>query len=433
MPSKLLRPNVGIYVATSDAFAGADITASGWAPTLAQITDATKVFNISPAVIDGYTLNLTDSDTNSSLSVVDNAQVNTPTNFNYEASFDGFRDANTGATSVYNKFRDLFATAPVGTKYYLVKRIGKAHDAAFAQGDLISVFGVTTDFTDDLLADGEMIRYGARFLQTGEVAVNVAIAAGTAGAGPALASTTGTKIQSNGNVGVWWVPAAAVSNESTFLASPSAAIVNGASALNLSSAIAWDGYELGISESNKIDDKGIVDKSNAKVRGFAQFAGALTFFRAKFNTGSYAGTGSASASTITITTPANAGLVEVGMAVSGTGIGVGAVVTSTNASTGVVGVSVVNSGAVSGNITFTSTYSLAFDTFKAATVTRAPGYLVTRVGLPISTAFATGQTTSVFKFIADAAMDNTEGEDSIKFMVKFQPQGLVGINVASVA
>ena len=111
----------------------------------------------------------------------------------YEASFDGFRDANV-TTSFYNQFKTL-VTAAVGTKYYLIKRIGKAHDAAFALGDLVSVFGVTLDYPDDIIADGEPIKLGARFLQTGEAAVNVAIAAGTAGAGfwPTSATATGTK------------------------------------------------------------------------------------------------------------------------------------------------------------------------------------------------------------------------------------------------
>jgi hypothetical protein len=39
----------------------------------------------------------------------------------------------------------------------------------------------------------------------------------------------------------------------------------------------------------------------------------------------------------------------------------------------------------------------------------------------------------VFKFIADAFMDNTEGEDSVKFMVNFAPQGKLAVNVAAVA
>ena len=174
MATKMLRPNVGIYVAAADAFAN-------WkAPTLTEITSATKVFNISPAVTDDYTLNMTDSSTDTSLAIVDNASVETPTFYNYEASLDGFRDADASATSVYNKFRDLFDEPDV--KYYLIKRIGKTHDAAFAAGDEVSIYGVKTDFPVDLVGDGEMLRIGARFLTTGEVAVNVAVAAGTAGA-----------------------------------------------------------------------------------------------------------------------------------------------------------------------------------------------------------------------------------------------------------
>lgn len=352
MSTKMLRPNVGIYVAAADAFA--DWTA----PTLTEITNATKVFNISPAVTDGYTLNMTDSDLDSSLAIVDNASVSTPTMYNYEASIDGFRDANTTATSAYNKFRDLFATAAVGTKYFLIKRIGKAHNAAFAAGDLVSVYGVTTDYALDIVADGAMIMTGARFLTTGQVAVNVAVAAGTAGVGPALAATVGTKIQSNGNLAVYWVPKADVANEITFLATPDEATITGG--INLTDAIAWDGYELGAGESNKVDDKGIADASNAQNRGFAQFSGALTFFR---------------------------------------------------------GITSETTGA----------YAEAFDTFKAATDARVEGYLVQRVGAGAGVV-AAGDVVSVFKFIADAAMDNTEGEDSVKFMVKFQPQGQLAIN-----
>jgi hypothetical protein len=351
MPTKLLRPNVGIFVAASDAFAN-------WAaPTLAELTAPTKVFNISQAVADNYTLNMTDSDVDNSLSVTDNAQVDTPTLYNYEASFDGFRDANLSATSVYNKFRDLFAGASVGTKYYLIKRIGKAHDANWTVTDMFSIFGVTTDNPVDIVADGAMIMLGARFLVTGEVKVNIVPAAGTAGAGPALASTTGTKMQSNANITVHWVPAASVSNEATFLSTPSAAIVNGG--VNLTNAIAWDGYELGATDSNKIDDKGIADAANAQSKGFSQFAANLTFFR---------------------------------------------------------GITSETTGA----------YYTAFETFKAATNARVEGYLVTRIGSGTGT-ISSGDKLNVFKFIADSAMDDTEGEDSVKFMVKFLPQGLLGL------
>ena len=358
MPTKLLRPNVGIYVATADAFANYA------APTLTEITAATKVFNISPAVTDDYTLNMTDSESDDSLAIVDNASVQTPTYYNYEASLDGFRDENPSATSVYNKFRDQFDTADV--KYYLIKRVGYAHDTAFAAGQLVSVYGVKTDFPVELLGDGEMIRDGARFLTTGEVAVNVAVASGTAGSGPALAASVGTKSTSNGKIKVYWVPVANITGtEDAWVAAPDVTDFSASGSIDLTSAIAWDSYELGSTDSNKIDDRGIVDTGAVQERGFAQFAGSLMFFR---------------------------------------------------------GITSETTGA----------YYTAFEAFKAATDGSRPvGFLVTRVGLPTSTALAAGQTVSAYKFIADAFMDNTEGEDSVKFMVNFAPQGKVGVNVTT--
>ena len=352
MATKLLRPNVGIYVATADAFADYK------SPTLTEITAAAKVFNISPAVTDDYTLNMTDSATDTSLAIVDNASVETPTFYNYEASLDGFRDADPTATSVYNKFRDLFDEPDV--KYYLIKRVGFAHDAAFAAGQEVSVYGVKTDFPVDLVGDGEMLRIGARFLTTGEVAVNVAVAAGTAGAGPALATSVGTKMQSNGNISVYWVPTSEVTDEEQFLQYPTSAIID--EGIELTSAIAWDSYDLGATDSNKIDDRGIVDTGAVQERGFAQFSGSLMFFR---------------------------------------------------------GITSETTGA----------YYTAFEAFKAATDgTRPQGYLVTRIGIPSTTALDYPQKLNVFKFIADAFMDNTEGEDSVKFMVNFAPQGKLSVN-----
>lgn len=360
MATKMLRPNVGLYVATADAFAN-------WtAPTLTEITSAVKVFNISPAVTDDYTLNMTDSDTDDSLAIVDNASVSTPTYSNYEASLDGFRDENPAANSVYNKFKTLFADPDV--KYYLIKRVGKVHDAAFAAGDLISIFGVKTDFPVELLGDGEMIRDGARFLVTGEVRVNVAVAAGTAGVGPELKALVGTKSTANGKIKVYWVPVSNISGtEDEFVSEPSVGDIEASGSIDLTAAIAFDGYELGATDSNKIDDRGIIDEGQVQTRGFAQFSGALTFFR---------------------------------------------------------GITSETTGA----------YYNAFQTFKAATDGSRPvGFLVTRVGVPAATDIDVDQTVSVYKFIADAFMDDTEGEDSVKFMVNFAPQGKLGVNVTTVA
>lgn len=81
------------------------------------------------------------------------------------------------------------------------------------------------------------------------------------------------KVMSNGNVTVWWVPAAGIAD----YRSPTAAELN--AGLNLSPAIAWDGFELGATESNDLDDRSIVDAGNAVTAGFAQFAASLSFFR----------------------------------------------------------------------------------------------------------------------------------------------------------
>ena len=82
-----------------------------------------------------------------------------------------------------------------------------------------------------------------------------------------------TKIMSNGQVTVWWVPPAGIAD----FRSPTAAEVN--AGINLSPAIAWDGFELGATESNDLDDRSLVDAGNAVTRGFEQFSAALPMFR----------------------------------------------------------------------------------------------------------------------------------------------------------
>src|SRR5688572_15995544 len=92
--NKLLRANVGIYAAYPEAFANPAT------PTAAELnaqfvyttTETNMVFNISCAVLDDYTLNMSDSDTDDSLSICDVGNVESPTFQNYEASLDGFRD-----------------------------------------------------------------------------------------------------------------------------------------------------------------------------------------------------------------------------------------------------------------------------------------------------------------------------------------------------
>jgi hypothetical protein len=435
MPAKLLRPNVGIYVAHESVFP-AGITGTS-AITLAQVTTAATftgnvltagVVNISPAITDDYTLGLTDSQSDNSLAIVDNANVVTPTFNNYSASMDGFRDVNLAASSVYNDFKNLFQTAD--RKYYLIKRIGKAHDAAFAVGDIVSVFGVTTDFGQDIYSDGGMIRLGARFLTTGEVATNITVSAGTAGAGPTLKATVGTKAMSNGRIRAWWVPLGTLTNTEAqlFAQGPKIADFAKTTTIDLTEAIAWDSFALGANDSNKIDDRSIIDTGAAQNRGFAQFDAALNFFRGTRPTYTAATNAAQSGVTLAFAGDVTSNL-EIGQLVTGTGIAAGSRVVSFSFSTNTtVTLSASGTAASGASITFATSYSLAYDTFRASTgVTRPNGYMVVRTNVPVSTAVATGDEVNVFKFIADATMDDTAGEDSIKFMVNFVPQGLMSV------
>lgn len=82
-----------------------------------------------------------------------------------------------------------------------------------------------------------------------------------------------TKIMSNGLVTVWWVPASGVAD----YRSPTAAEIN--AGVDLTEAIAWDSYEIAASESNDVEDRGLLDAGNAVTRGFEQFAASFNLFR----------------------------------------------------------------------------------------------------------------------------------------------------------
>lgn len=168
MATKLLRANVAIYAAYPEAFANAAT------PTAAELNDATMVHNISCAIEDSYTLNMTDSDTDDTISICDIGDVQTPTFQNYEASLDGFRDVDPAFDGFYNLFFRLFKAIDV--PYILIKRIGKPQDEPWVAGDIASLYEVRTDNPVDLIGDNEMIRLGARFKPTGNVNVNVEVA-----------------------------------------------------------------------------------------------------------------------------------------------------------------------------------------------------------------------------------------------------------------
>lgn len=169
--TKLLRGNFSVYAFVPQAI-------PSWsAPTATALNTAVTNglgWDISCALTDdSVDINLTDSDTDDSISICDIGNVQTPTFYNYNVSFDSFRNgpASAGAAvAVYELPVDLFSG--VDRPYYIVKRIGVPQGTTFAAGQEVSIYGVNTDYPVDVLGDGENILFGSRFKANGQVYTN---------------------------------------------------------------------------------------------------------------------------------------------------------------------------------------------------------------------------------------------------------------------
>lgn len=175
--TKLLRGNVTVLAAYPE------YAVDPFAPTAAELNDqfvfATNedamVFNISCAITDeGYTANVTDSETDDTRTICDVGQVQNPTFTTYEVSFDALRDASVTDPGVFNLFFDLFKG--VDRPYVMIVRIGKGNTETFAINDDIKIFGVTTDNPIDIVDDNSLLQFGARFKNTGEIGIGYRVA-----------------------------------------------------------------------------------------------------------------------------------------------------------------------------------------------------------------------------------------------------------------
>lgn len=170
MPTKLLRGNVKIVVVEYDAIA--DPTA----PTAAELNSALYAYDISCAVLDDYTLNTTSSDTDDTLTICDIGNVQSRTFTNYEGTLTGLRDAViTDSASVYNTFFRLFQGQD--KKYWIVKRIGPAQAATFASGQIVSLYGFSTDYPTNNAEDQSMMSMTANLKPLGQINQNYTLAA----------------------------------------------------------------------------------------------------------------------------------------------------------------------------------------------------------------------------------------------------------------
>ena len=92
--------------------------------------------------------------------------MQTPVAKNYEFSFDGFRDKNVDAAGVFNLAWRLCQTPD--RPYYGIVRLGHERDVAFANGQDVLIFGLTTDNLQDIVDSGANTKFGARFQYTGQ-------------------------------------------------------------------------------------------------------------------------------------------------------------------------------------------------------------------------------------------------------------------------
>ena len=165
--AKMMSPNTAIWWVPDSA--NLSITA----PSAALLTAAR---NISCAVVSGYTLNATDSDTDDSTSICDGANVDVPTFYNYEANITFFREGDTAnVTSDFYKAFQFFKTGKqLG---WLVRRVGYVSTVAAAATQKVSIYKVMSDNPQDVVEDGGPIQYTVPFFPQGSMALNVTLVA----------------------------------------------------------------------------------------------------------------------------------------------------------------------------------------------------------------------------------------------------------------
>lgn len=173
--NKLLRGHFSVYAFYPEAI---DDWSTLVGAELQAAVDAGLGFDISCALTDdSVSINMTDSDTDDSISICDIGNVSTPTFYNYEVSFDSFRNGPASVSApvaVYELPVRLFSTAD--RPFYILKRIGPAQGTDLAAGQTVSVYGVNTDYPTDILGDGENIMFGSRFKANGQLYTNVDLA-----------------------------------------------------------------------------------------------------------------------------------------------------------------------------------------------------------------------------------------------------------------
>ena len=171
---KMLNPNTTLWaVDAEDVTNITDITA--------DLLNSADTLNFSCAVVRGYTLNPTDSDTDDSASICDSGNVENRLYDNYEGEFTMFRDADVDDDdSVFNKAFEYFKEPD--RLHYIVRRVGKRNDQAAVAGDEVEAFRFANDRIRSVDGgDDGPIQFTVPELQQGEYTGYFTLEAGGSG------------------------------------------------------------------------------------------------------------------------------------------------------------------------------------------------------------------------------------------------------------
>lgn len=151
----------------------------GFDPSSPSAAALTEARNVSCAIVSGFTLNPTDSDTDGTTSICNTANVATPTFYNYEGNFTFFRQAE-GAdmdeTAAYARAFEFFKHPDA--EGWWVQRSGYPQTTAPAAGQLVRVYKFSSDNPQDVVPDdGGPIQFTVVFLPQGEMFLDVPLVA----------------------------------------------------------------------------------------------------------------------------------------------------------------------------------------------------------------------------------------------------------------
>jgi|SRR6478609_2998549 len=163
---KMLAPNETIWFVPIAAIADVNV-----GPTQANM--ASDAVNLSCSIVTGYTLGMTDSDTDDSKSICDAGNAVNYTSGVYEGNLTFFREDNLADSA--GVFAQSFSLLKQPAEGIWVKRIGKPATTAYATTDVVSWFHFDSDYTQDSDDGDAPKQFTVPLIPQGHFGVNVVL------------------------------------------------------------------------------------------------------------------------------------------------------------------------------------------------------------------------------------------------------------------